>query len=233
MGARRSLAQSAGPAIDNHPMPPADARPATLSRTQRLIGRWWVRQSPARQDRFATLGPLVSVLLFLAAIISAFWYLRNEEIERETESVKRDTEIAQQQMRLRLVESQDLLLRLGRELASRELTPAEFGAQALAIGSERPEISQLLWIGRDRELRAGWAASPFHVEANPRGEAIDLALAGEGRDSEPARAFLAARSQRQPVYTGPFNDLTGAPVFQLHMPLARCTRCCAWRSRWR
>jgi hypothetical protein len=50
-------------------------------------------QSPARQDRFATLAPLASVLLFLAAIISAFWYLRNEEIERETESVKRDTEI--------------------------------------------------------------------------------------------------------------------------------------------
>jgi hypothetical protein len=41
------------------------------------------RQSPARQDRFATLAPLLSVLLFLAAIISAFWYLRNEEIERE------------------------------------------------------------------------------------------------------------------------------------------------------
>ena len=50
---------------------------------QRLFGRWWRRQSPARQDRYATLGPLVSVLLFLAAIISAFWYLRNEELERE------------------------------------------------------------------------------------------------------------------------------------------------------
>ena len=44
---------------------------------RRLIGRWWRRQSAARQDRFATLGPLASVLLFLAAIISAFWYLRN------------------------------------------------------------------------------------------------------------------------------------------------------------
>ena len=44
------------------------------------------------------LAPLISVLLFLAAIISAFWYLRNEEIERETESVKRDVEITQQQI---------------------------------------------------------------------------------------------------------------------------------------
>ncbi|MFX8227071.1 hypothetical protein ABTL27_19440, partial [Acinetobacter baumannii] len=82
----------------------------TRSRSQRLLAPmrrlvigWWFRQSPSRQDRLATLGPLISVLLFLAAIISAFWYLRNEEIERETESVKRDTEIAQQQIRLRLI----------------------------------------------------------------------------------------------------------------------------------
>ena len=52
-----------------------------------------MHQPAARQDRFVTLAPLVSVLLFLAAIISAFWYLRNEEVERETESLKRDTEI--------------------------------------------------------------------------------------------------------------------------------------------
>ncbi|WP_374679241.1 hypothetical protein, partial [Piscinibacter sp.] len=61
----------------------APHEPAPLPRApngwpQRLFGRWWRRQSPARQDRYATLGPLVSVLLFLAAIISAFWYLRNE-----------------------------------------------------------------------------------------------------------------------------------------------------------
>jgi hypothetical protein len=47
------------------------------------FGKWWRRQSPSRQDRYATLGPLVSVLLFLAAMVTAFWYLRGEELERE------------------------------------------------------------------------------------------------------------------------------------------------------
>ena len=69
-------------APDNHAMDPrSEVKPAMSTRPtigQRLIGRWWRRQTPARQDRFATLGPLVSVLLFLAAIISDFWYLRNE-----------------------------------------------------------------------------------------------------------------------------------------------------------
>ena len=63
------------------------------------------------------LAPLVSVLLFLAAIISAFWYLRNEEFERETESVKRDIEITQQQIGLRLIQNQEQLVRLAGELA--------------------------------------------------------------------------------------------------------------------
>ena len=59
-----------------------------------MFGRWWRSQSPSRQDRFATLGPLVSVLLFLAAIVAAFWTLRNEEIERASDAVRRDTEVA-------------------------------------------------------------------------------------------------------------------------------------------
>src|SRR5512142_1722951 len=92
---------------------------------RRLFGRWWRRQSPAQQDRFATLGPLISVLLFLAAIISAFWYLRNEEFEREQESVKRDTEIAQQQIRLRLIENQEQLVRVAREGATRAIDADE------------------------------------------------------------------------------------------------------------
>ena len=51
---------------------------------------------------------------FTAAIIAAFWYLRNEELEREQEAVKRDTEVVQQQIRMRLVENQEQLLRLAR-----------------------------------------------------------------------------------------------------------------------
>ena len=90
-----------------------------LNSLQRLANGWWRRQSPARQDRFATLGPLISVLLFLAAIISSFWYLRNEEIERETEAVKRDTEIAQQQIRLRLIENQEQMVRIARDIVTR------------------------------------------------------------------------------------------------------------------
>src|SRR4051795_2941760 len=96
----------------------APVRSASRTWPQRLFGRWWRRQSAARQDRFATFGPLVSVLLFLAAIILAFWYLRNEEFEREQEAVHRDTEVSQQSVRLRLIENHEQLVRMAREIAT-------------------------------------------------------------------------------------------------------------------
>ena len=78
---------------------------------------WWRSQSAHGQDRFAMLAPLAAVLLFLAAISTAFWYLRAEEKDREQEAVKRDVEYAQQRVRLRLLERQEQLMRLARAVS--------------------------------------------------------------------------------------------------------------------
>jgi PAS domain S-box-containing protein len=201
------------------PVPTAASGPTAFSRSRRLIGRWWKRQSPARQDRCATIAPLVSVLLFLAAIISAFWYLRNEELERETESVQRDTEIAQQQIRLRLIENQEQLVRMAREVVTRAIDTDEFLGQAGSFMSERPEVTHMSWITAQRQRKASHSAVLFHAEANPNGEALDPSLPVEGRRSATEAAFVAARDSRQPVYTRAFNDAGGRPVFQVYVPL--------------
>src|SRR5664279_5591114 len=116
----------------------ASAR-TTRTWAERVFGRWWRRQSAAHQDRYATLGPLASVLLFLAAIVSAFWYLCNEEFEREQEEVRSDTEVAQQQMRLCLLENHEQLVRMARELVGRALDHNGFLVQAATFTSEHPE----------------------------------------------------------------------------------------------
>ena len=194
-----------------------DRSPPTLPR--RLFGRWWRRQSLAQQDRFATLGPLISVLLFLAAIISAFWYLRNEEFEREQESVKRDTEIAQQQIRLRLIENQEQLVRIAREIVTRAIDHDEFLGQAASFTRERPEINHLFWINGSRVRKAAYSSISFHPETGLTGEEASASLPKEGKISEPEVGFLAARNMRQPVYTRPFEDSYGASVIQVHVPL--------------
>ena len=183
---------------------------------RRLIGRWWRRQSAARQDRFATLGPLASVLLFLAAIISAFWYLRNEELERETEAVKRDTEIAQQQIRLRLIENQEQLVRMAREFVTRELDTADFTPQAAAFSNDRPEITQFVWLSAKRESRAGYSVQ---IEREEDAQVGDKAVANPPGRSQTEWAFIAARDLRQPIYSRPFKDANGTMVFQVHVPM--------------
>ena len=196
-------------------------RPRRLPRTwsEKLFDRWWRRQSAARQDRYATLGPLVSVLLFLAAIILAFWYLRNEEFEREQESVKRDTEIAQTQIRLYLIENQEQLVRIAREIVTRAIDHDQFLAQAGRFTRERPEITNLVWINAARAPRASYSATSFPPEAGVTSDDTPAALPIDGRDTPTEAAFVAARVQRQPIYSRPFVDAFGNPVFQVQVPL--------------
>ena len=186
---------------------------------ERLLGSWWRRQTPARQDRFATIGPLVSVLLFLAAIISAFWYLRNEEFEREQESVKRDAEISQQQIRLRLIENQEQLVRIAREIVTRSIDQDDFVGQAASFTRERPEISHLVWVTANRTRKASHSANGFQAEPAEAAAEIAMSLPKEGSGSEAEAAFSAARNLRQPVYSRPFNNAYGAAVIQVLVPL--------------
>jgi PAS domain S-box-containing protein len=204
-----------------HAMAEAHAPTPMASSAPRLFGRWWRRQSPSRQDRFATVGPLISVLLFLAAIVSAFWYLRSEEIERSTDAVRRDTEIAQQQVRVVLTDDQDELLRLSRDVADGAVDPSLFGSRAAALMRERSYLTQLVLLGVDRSLLAAHTQTLFHPEANPGGDIKAANLPQQGKSNEAEIAFLNARSLRSPQYSRAFRTAAGQVVFQLHVPVYR------------
>ena len=193
------------------------AQAAPSSRMQRLFGRWWRRQSPARQDRFVTVAPLVSVLLFLAAIISAFWYLRNEEFDRETQSVRRDVEITQQQVSLRLLQHQEQLVRMAGELSSRRSTGEEFEAAAAAFVRERPEVTHLAWYdAQGIEQHRHWA-QVYHAGLPPEN---GLTAQPISQGAAPARlAFDNARQRLQPAYSAVSGEPSGATTFQLHVPM--------------
>ncbi len=191
----------------------------TRTWAERVFGRWWRRQSAARQDRYATLGPLASVLLFLAAIISAFWYLRNEEFEREQEAVRRDTEVAQQQLRLRLIEDDEQLVRIARELVTRTIDRDAFLVQASTFTRERPETTNLIWLATSRAKVASYSGTSFPPETGITGIDTPASLPIENAESEPERAFVRARESHQTVYSKPFTDSFGNPVFQVLIPL--------------
>ncbi len=176
---------------------------------------WWVRQSPNRQDRFANLAPVAAVLLFLAAIASAFWYLRVEEVEREQEAIKRDVEYAQQRLRLRLIERQEQVMRLARDVSNREIKPDLFLSRAEALVQQYPEYQSLTWIDDRRRIISTQTVSSLLPNQHLR--AGTVLKVGETEAN-----YSLARDLMQPIYARVDVDDdkdNNNSVLQLHTPL--------------
>jgi PAS domain S-box-containing protein len=174
---------------------------------------------PSRQDRIATLGPLASVLLFLAAIVAAFWYLRYEESEREAESVMRDAEISQQLVRQRLGDMQDAMQRLARDLTLRARTAEQFNDWASDLSGDRSELSHVSWLGKNREVLAIHSDRPFHPEANPDGKAAKPVLPGPRRSQDLDATYDKMQATRISTYSAVFTDNAGDNAVQLLLPI--------------
>ncbi|MCB2017173.1 MAG: PAS domain S-box protein [Hydrogenophaga sp.] len=174
--------------------------------------QWWRSQSPSRQDRFATLAPLLSVLLFLLAIAVAIIYLRYEELDREQEAVTRDVEYAQQRLRLRLLERQEQLMRLARELDNKEVGVDEFVFQAETLISQFPELQAISWVDGRRTVQANYA-SPSAAAALNRTQGTLLSA------TDTDGSFELARDLRQPVYSRPLGEEPALATLMLQIPL--------------
>jgi hypothetical protein len=164
------------------------------------LSRWWRTQPASRQDRFAVLAPLAAVLLFLAAIVSAFTYLRIEEQERELEAVKRDVEYAQQRVRLRLLERQEQLMRIARDISNKEVDAEEFMGRAESLVVQYPELQALAWIDERRRVKAAYNTPAMSFQPRLAGEVL--------RVGETEAMFSLARDLLQPVYSQP---IAGGP----------------------
>lgn len=176
---------------------------------------WWRSQSPNRQDRFANLAPVAAVVLFLAAIASAFWYLRVEEIEREQEAIKRDVEYAQQRLRLRLLERQEQVMRLARDVSNKEIRTDQFLSRAEALVQQYPEFLSLTWIDDRRRILANQSISSIAPSQQLRAGTV-LKI------GETESHFSLARDLMQPIYgqlDAEADRDTQMSVLQLHTPL--------------
>jgi PAS domain S-box-containing protein len=173
---------------------------------------WWRRQTPVHQDRFAMLAPVAAVLLFLAAIISAFGYLRLEEMDREQEAVKRDVEYAQQRIRLRLLERQEQLMRIARDISNKEVDPEEFVGRGESMVSQYPELQAVTWIDERRRIKASYAAPSL---ASYQLRVVRDVL----RPGETENIYSLARDLQQPVYSQPAAGTDSTGLLQLHIPL--------------
>jgi PAS domain S-box-containing protein len=194
------------------PRPNAPHNPLNLVPLARLKS-WWRRLTPQGQDRFSALTPLAAVLLFLAAIVAAFAYLRFEEIDREQEAVKRDVEYTQQRLRLRLLERQEQFMRIAREMSARELDADDFESRAETLINRYPELQGLTWIDEHRRVIA--SVGTASLAANQRRTAGSTLKIGETENT-----FGLARDLQQPIYSQRAAAPDIAATLQLHIPLS-------------
>ena len=177
--------------------------------------QWWRRQTPQHQDRFANLAPMLAVLLFLLAIATSFWYLRTEEHEREQEAVKRDVEYAQQRLRLRLLERQEQIMRLARDLSAREIRADQFSVRAEALVMQYPELQSITWIDDRRRVVASQSVPSYTAS---RRWLPGMLVPADATETH----YSLARDLMQPVYglIDPSNGKDpGNQLLQLHTPL--------------
>lgn len=199
----------------NMPANAPAAPPSALKKLARRWQQWWRGLTPHRQDRFAALAPLVAVVLFLLAIATSFWYLRAEEIDREREALRRDVEYAQQRVRLRLLERQEQIMRIARDLSNHELQRSDFALRAENLISQYPELQSVTLIDARRNIRLSQAA--------PTVGSSQLRVAGEVlKSGAAATLFELTRDLGQPVYAQPSVGDDGAPppLLQLMVPLS-------------
>jgi PAS domain S-box-containing protein len=178
--------------------------------------RWWWSLTPQRQDRFAMLAPLTAVVLFLAAIVAAFSYLRLEEIDSEQASVQRDVEYTQQRLRLRLLERQEQLMRVARDISNHDVTISEFRSRAEDLINLYPELDRLSWVDERRRVKASFGTASL--------PASQLRVIGDNLTrSETTSTFELARELQQPVYSQLTAAAAGPAYLQLHIPLTNHT----------
>ena len=193
------------------PLPKAIVLPKQLPSVT-SARNWWYRLPPLRQDRLAILAPLLAVLLFFAAIVAAFAYLRIEEIDREQEAVQRDVEYTQQRLRLRLLERQEQIARMGREISNKEIDLTDFKSRASGMLDQYPELQSMAWVDDKKRTRSsvGMGFSDFSSLSFPGN-----ALLKDSRDN----GYNIVKQINQLLYIQPPTGKEEEPLLQMFIPL--------------
>ena len=185
--------------------------------TRRWVA-WWKQQTPNSQDRVALLAPMSAVAIFLLTIISSVGYLRYEEMERDQESVQRDLEYANQKMRLHLLEQQERMMELARDVGNGKLSIAGFDEQSTELIKQYPEINAITWVDDSRRIRAHASNSSLDMlTAQRQGAWL------EQTDKEDT--FSLVQELKQPIFSPPITSKPKEKMgqsethIQLHIPV--------------
>jgi PAS domain S-box-containing protein len=177
---------------------------------------WFKDRRSADSSEFSVrwywMTPLLAIVLFVAVMISLFWALRRDEVEREQQNLYQDVEWAQQVIRLRMQSDHDDVRALAREASLGALDVARLTSASRQLMTTNPEIVTLARIDglqRVRWVGASEALSDVHL-VNP-----DEVLGS----ADALQTFQAARDTRQTAYSAPIVGPDGEPYLLMQLPI--------------
>ena len=121
---------------------------------------WWHSLPEHRQDRLASLSPLLSVLLFALAVTAAMGYLRMQEMTAVRQALQQDGEYAQQFLSARLSRQRESLQQAAQQLPLAEAdNPQSFRSIARQASGGLPELTSLMWLNETGRIIASDSAA--------------------------------------------------------------------------
>jgi PAS domain S-box-containing protein len=169
-------------------------------------------------ERLTVWGPIVSVMLFLAAMAAMLWYFQREEVQRERDDLRRDTEWAQQKVRLPFADLEDHLGRIARDLTGNTTTEDNFRLVSDEMLRDHPMLIAVAVTDADSSIRY----IGFRPYAPLRSGYTQGQLLGNDNSKS---AFKSAEQLQSLSYSHPFlhtpNDIDGSALMELHAPLQK------------
>ncbi|MCQ8897135.1 PAS domain S-box protein [Limnobacter humi] len=158
--------------------------------------------------------PLVGMILFILAMGAFFYNLYAEDQSQAQLRVTRDVENARNNIRSRLLATQDRVTQIARGVEHRlKGGPDTFKTAANALLAEYPEINSVMVI--DLERRVTQVALPplrSSDTIHPLYQTVE--------DAESYWAFNTARETRLPVFSRPFLAESNAVYMEIHSPIS-------------
>ncbi len=149
-------------------------------------------------DRLLLFGPLLSLVLFLGAAAALVRYTQQTELQREQDSLQRDTEWARQRMSLEMALMQEQLQSMANALETRQ-------------GNERFPLMARAFLRQHAPVVAVYATG---AEGRLAHLVVSAAVPREVRWADPQRQLAQAESQRlqqlaqsrlRPAYSVPYH----------------------------
>ena len=111
---------------------------------------------------------------------------------------------------MHLIENQEQLARIARELVTRTLDRESFLVQASLFTRDHPEISNLVWVDAARRNIAGYSGTSFPAETGISGVDTPASMPVERPGNAPENAFEHSRDTRQSAYSPAFTSTASA-----------------------